>query len=196
MALIGYARVSTDDQTLDPQIDALTAAGCTRIFRDWGVSGALRERPGLTQALDYVREGDVLVVTKLDRAGRSLRNLQDLIEGLRDRDIGFRSLGEAIDTSTPSGELLLHVLGAIAQFERSLIVSRTKAGLDAARARGRVGGRPVKCTPDKVEAARLLIANGATVSAAAKAVGVSRAALYEHLPVEARATARAARPSR
>lgn len=182
MPLIGYARVSTGDQTLAPQTDALTAAGCIRTFTDDGVSGALRDRPALTEAMDYCRDGDVLVVTKLDRAGRSLANLLHLITSLQERGIGFRSLGEAIDTSTASGKLLLHVLGAIAEFERSLIIDRTKAGLAAARARGRTGGRPVKCTPDKVEAARLLIAQGATVKAAAAAVGVSRGALYKHLP--------------
>lgn len=182
MALVGYARVSTDGQTTDAQRDALTAAGCTKIFADDGVSGALRERPALTQALEYLREGDTLVVVKLDRAGRSLPNLLELMTTLDARGIGFRSLGEAIDTSTASGRLLLHVLGAVAEFERSLIVERTHAGLAAAKARGRTGGRPVEVTPDKVSAAKLLIANGSTVTAAAAAVGVSRGSLYRHLP--------------
>ena len=187
MAPIGYARVSTTDQTVASQLDALTTAGCTRIFTDEGVSGALRDRPQLTAALDYCREGDTLVVTKLDRAGRSLMNLLDLVTGLADRGIGFRSLGEAIDTTTASGKLLLHVLGAIAEFERALIVDRTKAGLAAAKARGRVGGRPIECTPEKITAAKLMIASGATVKAAAKAVGVSRGSLYRHLnPAESR----------
>lgn len=181
MAMIGYARVSTGDQTVAPQVDALTAAGCDRIFTDEGVSGALRDRPQLAAALDYCRAGDVLVVVKLDRAGRSLSNLLDLVTGLGDRGIGFRSLGEAIDTGTASGKLLLHVLGAIAEFERGLIVERTKAGLAAAKARGRLGGRPVEMTPEKVAAAEMMIASGATVTAAAKAVEVSRATLYRHL---------------
>lgn len=182
MALIGYARVSTSDQTTDSQRDALTAAGCVKIFTDEGVSGSLRDRPALADALGYLREGDTLVVTKLDRAGRSLANLLTLISELSERGVGFRSLGEAIDTNTASGRLLLHVLGAIAEFERDLIRDRTRAGLEAARSRGRTGGRPVKVTPDKLEAARLLIDGGASVSAAAEAVGVSRASLYRHFP--------------
>lgn len=182
MALIGYARVSTSDQTTDAQRDALTTAGCIKIFADEGVSGSLRDRPALADALDYLREGDTLVVTKLDRAGRSLANLLTLISTLAERGIAFRSLGEAIDTSTASGRLLLHVLGAIAEFERDLIRDRTQAGLESARRQGRTGGRPVKVTADKLEAARLLIDGGASVSAAAKAVGVSRASLYRHFP--------------
>lgn len=182
MAKIGYMRVSTDGQTTDSQRDALTAAGCVKIFSDEGVSGALRDRPGLTEALNYLREGDVLVVTKLDRAGRSLNNLLALISTLDGRGIGFNSLGEAIDTSTASGKLLLHVLGAIGEFERAIIVDRTKAGLAAAKARGRTGGRPVEVTADKIEAARSLMGNGATVTAAAAAIGVSRGTLYRHLP--------------
>lgn len=182
MAKIGYMRVSTDGQTTDSQRDALTAAGCVKIFSDEGVSGALRDRPGLTEALNYLREGDVLVVTKLDRAGRSLNNLLALISTLDGRGIGFNSLGEAIDTSTASGKLLLHVLGAIGEFERAIIVDRTKAGLAAAKARGRTGGRPVEVTTDKIEAAKALMANGSTVTAAATAIGVSRGTLYRHLP--------------
>lgn len=182
MALIGYARVSTADQTIDGQRDALTAAGCARIFSDEGVSGSLRDRPALAEALDYMREGDTLVVTKLDRAGRSLANLLELIATLAERGISFRSLGEAIDTGTASGRLLLHVLGAIAEFERDLIRDRTTAGLQAARSRGRTGGRPVTCTPDKIAAAQMMIAAGKTVTEAAKAVGVSRGSLYRHLP--------------
>ena len=121
----------------------------------WCRAGA----PGLAQALDYARAGDTIVVTKLDRAGRSLANLLGLVATLAEHGIGFRSLGEQIDTESASGKLLLHVLGAIAEFERALIVDRTRAGLDAARSRGRLGGRPVECTPEKVEAARLMIAS-------------------------------------
>lgn len=180
MPLIGYARVSTDDQTTNPQTDALEAAGCDRIFEE-KASGALRDRPQLLAALDYIRPGDVLVVAKLDRLGRSLRHLIEVVADLETRGVGLRSLAEGIDTTTPAGRLLLHILGAIAQFERDLIIERTHAGLAAARARGRFGGRPTSLTPEKVDAARALIASGRTVEAAARAVGVSRATLYRGL---------------
>lgn len=183
MTLVGYARVSTADQTLAPQTDVLSAAGCEKIFTDHGVSGALRERPGLTAALDYMRAGDLLVVAKLDRAGRSLKNLLALMTLLQERGVGFRSLAEAIDTTTASGRLLLHVLGAIAEFERNIMVERTHAGLAAARARGNVGGRPPALTEDQVAAATALVAAGRTVAQAAAAVGVGRSTLYRYLPV-------------
>src|SRR5260370_23244618 len=157
MALIGYARVSTGDQTTDPQTDALTKAGCDRIFVETA-SGALRARPELAAALDYLRDGDLLVVTKLDRLGRSLGHLTETLTGLDERGVGFRSLGEGIDTTTSAGRLMMHILGAIAQFERDLIIERTQAGLAAARARGRTGGRPVTMTPGKVTAAKARIA--------------------------------------
>lgn len=179
-ARIGYARVSTADQTTDPQTDRLAAAGCERIFVETA-SGALRDRPQLRACLDYLRPGDVLVVAKLDRLGRSLAHLIETVTTLDSRGIGLVSLSESIDTTTAAGRLLLHVLGAVGQFERDLIVERTQAGLAAARARGRKGGRPPKVTPEKVEAARALIASGRTVEQAARAVGVSRATLYRHL---------------
>lgn len=179
-ARIGYARVSTADQTTDPQTDRLAAAGCERIFVETA-SGALRDRPQLRACLDYLRPGDVLVVAKLDRLGRSLAHLIETVTTLDSRGIGLVSLSESIDTTTAAGRLLLHVLGAVGQFERDLIVERTQAGLAAARARGRKGGRPPKITPEKVEAARMLIASGRTVEEAARAVGVSRATLYRHL---------------
>lgn len=179
-ARIGYARVSTADQTTDPQTDRLAAAGCERIFVETA-SGALRDRPQLRACLDYLRPGDVLVVAKLDRLGRSLAHLIETVTTLDSRGIGLVSLSESIDTTTAAGRLLLHVLGAVGQFERDLIVERTQAGLAAARARGRKGGRPTKITPEKVEAARALIASGRTVEQAASAVGVSRATLYRHL---------------
>lgn len=178
--LIGYARVSTDDQTTAPQVDALTAAGCTRIYEETA-SGALRGRTELAACLDYLRAGDVLVIAKLDRLGRSLAHLIDTVAQLDARGIGLRSLGEGIDTTTAAGRLLLHVLGSIAEFERDLIRERTTAGLAAAKKRGRTGGRPVTMTADKVAAAKALIANGSTAAAAAKAVGVGRATLYRHL---------------
>jgi DNA invertase Pin-like site-specific DNA recombinase len=180
MALIGYARVSTEDQTTDPQTDALVAAGCARIFTETA-SGALRQRPELVAALDYAREGDVLVVAKLDRLGRSLAHLIETVATLAERGIGLRSLAEGIDTTSAAGRLLLHVLGSIAEFERDLIRERTHAGLSAARTRGRTGGRPVTMTPDKINAARALITAGGTATAAAAAIGVSRATLYRHL---------------
>lgn len=148
---IGYARVSTDDQTLDLQTDALKAVECARIYTDQA-SGAKTQRPGLTKALDILREGDTLVVWRLDRLGRTLPHLLQLIEELKSRSIGFQSLTESIDTTTPAGELVFHIFGALAQFERNLIRERTMAGLQAARARGRFGGGVRKLTPKQVTA--------------------------------------------
>ena len=143
--LIGYARVSTSDQTLDLQKDALDKAGCDRIFTDTA-SGAKAERVGLDEALSYVRPGDTLVVWRLDRLGRSLKHLIETITGLNDRKIGFKSITEAIDTTTSGGKLIFHIFGALAEFERDIIRERTQAGLTAARARGRLGGRPKSLT--------------------------------------------------
>jgi len=182
-ARIGYARVSTHEQNLDAQTDRLTAAGCQRIFAEQ-VSGTLRDRPELAACLEYLRAGDVLVVVKLDRLGRSLSHLLEVVATLDRRGIGLVSLSEAIDTTTAAGRLLLHVIGAVAQFERDLIVERTQAGLAAARSRGRTGGRPPKITPEKLDAARALISSGRTVAQAAQAVGVSRPTLYRHLKPE------------
>jgi len=138
---VGYARVSTTDQTLDLQNDALSRAGCDKIFTDT-MSGAKAERPGLAQALSFMRSGDVLVVWKLDRLGRSLKNLIDVVTELESLGIGFRSVTESIDTTTSGGKLIFHIFGALAEFERALIRERASAGLAAARARGRKGGRP------------------------------------------------------
>src|SRR5438874_3910706 len=148
--LIGYARVSTQEQTLDLQRDELQQAGCEKVFTDT-LSGATADRPGLTDALAFVRPGDALVVWRLDRLGRSLPHLIATVSALRDRGIGFKSLHEQIDTTTPSGKLIFHVFGALAEFERDLIRERTQAGLHAARARGRVGGRPKALDPKKVD---------------------------------------------
>lgn len=139
--IIGYARVSTDDQKLDSQQDALAAAGAARIFAD-RISGSTRVRPELDRLLDHLRPGDVIVVTKYDRLARSLRDLLDIVEIIKGRGAGFRSLAEDIDTTTPAGRLVFHVFASIAQFERERISERTREGLDAARKRGRVGGRP------------------------------------------------------
>lgn len=179
--LLGYARVSTVDQTLALQEDALRAAGCTTIFTDHA-SGAQLERPGLTQALAALGPGDVLVVWRLDRLGRSLHHLLKVVEALRGRDVGFRSLQEAMDTTTPGGTLIFHIFGALAEFERALIRERVQAGLKAARARGRVGGRPHKLSPAQVHMARQLLTDpAASPTTVAAALHVSRATLYRAL---------------
>ncbi|MFG2668571.1 recombinase family protein [Streptomyces sp. NPDC048387] len=184
--LIGYARVSTDDQEAQLQHDALTAAGCARIFTD-KASGKNTDRPELTAALDYARPGDTLCVWKLDRFARSLIDLVTLVDSLAARGIGFKVLTGAlasIDPNTPDGRLMLQVVGAMAEFERSLIKDRTRAGLDAARAQGRVGGRPAVMDADKLAAAKARKAKGESVTAIAKALGVSRATLYRALSDE------------
>ena len=153
--IIGYARVSTDDQNLDAQSDALKAAGAERVFAD-KISGVRRDRPELGALLDQLRPGDVVVVAKYDRLARSLRDLLDLVETIKDRGAGFRSLAEDIDTTTPAGRLVFHVFASIAQFERERIAERTKEGLQAAKARGRIGGRPPALTADqKAEVRRM-----------------------------------------
>lgn len=181
MSLIGYARVSTPEQDLALQLDALQAAGATRIFEDRGVSGAKTERPGLIAALSFLRDGDTLMVWKLDRLGRSMTHLLQTVADLEDRGVGFRSLTESIDTTTPTGRLVFHIFGALGQFERDLIRERTNAGLTAAMARGRKGGRPTAATPERVARARQLIAAGLTVREAAARVRVGKSALYTAL---------------
>ncbi|MFJ4963744.1 recombinase family protein [Streptomyces sp. NPDC088729] len=181
--LIGYARVSTDEQEAQLQHDALTDAGCARIFTD-KASGKNTDRPELTAALDYLRPGDTLCVWKLDRFARSLIDLVTLVDSLADRGIGFKVLTGAlasIDPNTPDGRLMLQVVGAMAEFERSLIRERTRAGLDAARAQGRTGGRPAVMDADKLAAAKARKAKGESVKAIAKVLGVSRATLYRAL---------------
>jgi len=179
--LIGYARVSTTDQNAQLQVDALTAAGCERVFTDKAL-GSLASRPELDRMLDHLREGDVVVVWRLDRLGRSLKNLIALVEHLADRGVGFRSLSESIDTTTANGRLFFSVMRALAEFERDLIRERTMAGLAASRARGRVGGRPPKMTEDKVKVAREMYASREyTVEAIAKTLGASRKTVYRHL---------------
>lgn len=162
------------------QTDALNKAGCERIFEDT-VSGAKADRPGLAEALAYLRDGDVLAVWRLDRLGRSLPHLIDTIAALEARGVGFRSLTEAIDTTTPGGRLIFHVFGALGQFERDLIRERTKAGLTAAAARGRKGGRKPVVTADKLQRAQDHIANGLNVREAATRLKVSKTALYAAL---------------
>ena len=179
---VGYARVSTIEQHLDLQLDALKQAGCGKLFTD-KVSGAKTARPGLGEALAYLREGDALVVWRLDRLGRSLKHLIETVTSLHKRSIGFRSLTENIDTTTPTGKLIFHVFGAIAEFERDLNRERTHAGLEAARARGRVGGRPRKLnTPGKIALARQLFADKTnTIADICNTLHISRATLYRYV---------------
>ncbi|WP_242225363.1 recombinase family protein [Bacillus cereus group sp. BfR-BA-01380] len=179
--LIGYARVSTNDQNLDLQKDALKQVGCKRIFTDV-VSGATSSRSGLNEALGYVREGDTLVVWKLDRLGRSLKHLIETINTLNGKGIAFRSLQENMDTSTSGGKLIFHVFGALAEFEREMIQERTQAGLSAARARGRVGGRPKVMDTTKVSMAKSLMKDpNYSTEDICNTLGVSRATLYRYL---------------
>lgn len=151
--IIGYARVSTNDQNLDAQTDALKAAGAGRLFAD-KISGSKRDRPELDRMLDQLRDGDVVTVTKYDRLARSLKDLLEIVETIRGRGAGFRSLAEDIDTTTPAGRLVFHVFASIAQFERERISERTKEGLVSARKRGRIGGRPPALTTDQKNEAR------------------------------------------
>jgi DNA invertase Pin-like site-specific DNA recombinase len=175
---IGYARVSTLEQDEALQRDALTAAGCERIFVD-KASGKLDRRPGLDALLEQLRAEDAVVVWRLDRLGRSLRNLIDLVQHLDELRVGFVSLTESIDTTTPGGRLIFHIFGALAEFERDLIRERTMAGLAAARARGRNGGRPTVWTPEKLKMARQMYESREhPVSEIARVLGVSRASVY------------------
>ena len=187
MALIGYARVSTAEQDAALQLDALSAAGCDPLFEDHA-SGAKADRPGLAEALGYVRSGDALVVWKLDRLGRSMAHLIDTVRRLEAKGVGFRSLTEGVDTTTPGGTLIFHLFGALAQFERDLIRERTRAGLKAAEARGRKGGRKPTVTTDKLARARLLIAGGLTVREAAARLKVGKSTLYNALGTSADST--------
>lgn len=182
--LVGYARVSTQDQNLDLQKDALLKAGCEKLFLD-KASGALKERPGLHEALSFLREGDTLVVWKLDRLGRSLKNLIEMVNDLNSRNIGFKSLQEAIDTTTSGGKLVFHIFGALAEFEREIIRERTQAGLNAARARGRQGGRPKKMDETKIAAAKQLLKDQTlSIDSICKMLNVSKATLYRNIKSE------------
>ncbi|WP_286968263.1 MULTISPECIES: recombinase family protein [Arsenicicoccus] len=179
--LLGYARVSTTDQDASLQVDALTAAGCYRVFVDT-VSGSLEHRPELDKVLDQLRPGDTLVVWRLDRLGRSIRHLIDQLRALDEREVGFRALQETIDTTSPGGRLVFHVFAALAEFERDLIRERTNAGLAAARARGRVGGRPSALSGDQVRAARRMYEQEEmTVAQIGAVLGVSRTTIYRAL---------------
>lgn len=180
MAQIGYARVSTAEQDLALQSDALTAAGCEKIFTDQA-SGANDARPGLDAALAFLRPGDVLVTWKLDRLGRSLPHLIATIKALDGQGIGFRSLTEAIDTTNPGGRLIFHIFGALGQFERDLIVERTRAGLQAAAVRGRKGGRKPVLSTNLLISAKKLIGQGLSVREAAARLKLGKTTLYQGL---------------
>ena len=182
LTLVGYARVSTLDQNPDLQLDALRAAGCRKLFVE-KASGAKEDRAQLQAALDYMRPGDTLVVWKLDRLARSMKQLIATVEELKAREIGFRSLTEAIDTTTAAGELFFHIFGALAQFERSVIRERTNAGLKAALARGRRGGRRPKLQEDDIQAVLALLRDPQiSVRRAAEKLGLSVSSLYRHAP--------------
>ena len=184
--LIGYARVSTLDQNLDLQIDALTTAGCHKLFED-KMSGSRAERPGLAKALEMLREGDTLVVWKLDRLGRSVKHLVDLVGQLHRQGVHFKSLTDAIDTGTPSGRFFFHVMASLAEMERELTGERTRAGLEVARQLGRKGGRKRKMTNSKIESARKLLASGMPPRDVAKNLGVSVPTLYRWIPASSQA---------
>jgi len=201
VALVGYARVSTREQHPEAQTDALSAAGCEKVFVDLA-SGTLAKRPALEQALGYLRAGDTLVVTKLDRLGRSVRNLKQIADDLQARHVGLRALSQGIDTTTPGGRLFFHMLAAIAEFEHDLIVERTHDGLAAARARGRNGGPKFKMTSTRIAQARAMYDDGKhTVQQIADTFGVSRPTIYRHLgtalpaPPKAAADTKSAQPA-
>ncbi len=176
----GYARVSTREQSLDAQLDALRTAGCARIFTD-RASGTRADRPALAQLRELLLPGDVLVVTKLDRLGRDSLHLTETVTDLARQGIGFSSLAEQIDTTSPAGKLVFGIFASLAAFERDRIAERTREGLAAARARGRVGGRPPVMTTDKLATAKMLLSQGRGISEIAGIIGVSRGTLYRHL---------------
>jgi DNA invertase Pin-like site-specific DNA recombinase len=179
---VGYARVSTDEQNLNLQHDALKAAGCEKVFQNDGFSGALTDRPGLEQALETVQKGDVLVVWKLDRLGRSLAHLIHVIEALGEGGVEFVSLSENIDTTTAGGRLVFHMMGALAEFERALIAERSKAGMIAARKRGKHVGRPRKLKPEQIRHAKEMVKSGQqTVTGMAELYEVDRSTMHRAL---------------
>jgi DNA invertase Pin-like site-specific DNA recombinase len=184
--LIGYARVSTEDQNLALQLDALKKAGCGRVFSD-KLSGARTERPGLNEVLSHLRDGDALAVWKFDRLGRSVKGLVDLVIGLEQRGVHFQSLTEGINTRTAAGRFFFHVMASLAQMERELVVERTRAGLAAARRLGRIGGRKRRMTEVKVRTARKLLDGGTPPREVAHSLGVSIPTLYRWLPASERA---------
>lgn len=181
--LIGYARVSTQDQNLELQKHALVKAGCERIFEDTA-SGSKTDRPGLAKALEMLRSGDTLVVWKLDRLARSVKQLVDIVIQLEHLGVQFKSVTDAIDTSTPSGRFFFHVMASLAQMERELIIERTRAGIEAARKQGRVGGRKRKMTDSKLVSAKQLLSAGIDHKEVAKNLGISLPTLYRWVPAK------------
>lgn len=179
--IIGYARVSTVEQNLSLQIDALEKAGCEKICED-NIFGSKDDRPGLNQALEILREGDTLVVWKLDRLGKSLKSLITLTGELEDKGIDFKSITDSIDTSTPVGRFFFHMMASLAQMERELISERTRAGLEAAKKQGRVGGRKRVMTDSKIKSAKRLLKSGILPKDVAQNLGISLATLYRHVP--------------
>lgn len=183
---IGYARVSTDDQNLDLQIDALNVVGCEQIYKEYASGKNTKARPELENCLKSLRAGDTLVVWRLDRLGRSLSDLVKIVTELEAKNIGFESLTEKIDTITSTGKFVFHVFAALAEFERNIIRERTLAGMKAARARGKLGGRPPKLSEGEMAMAKSLIkANDVPISEIARQLGVSRTTLYRLFPASA-----------
>jgi DNA invertase Pin-like site-specific DNA recombinase len=179
--LVGYARVSTGDQNLDLQISALREVGCEKLYQDQ-ISGTKVNRPGLSMALEVLRKNDTLVVWKLDRLGRTVKGLIDLVNQLHQKEIHFKSITDNVDTSTPAGRFFFHVMAILAQMERELMAERTKAGLAAAKAKGRVGGRKRKMTQSKIESAKQLLASGSLPRDVAQNLGISVPTLYRWVP--------------
>jgi DNA invertase Pin-like site-specific DNA recombinase len=179
--LVGYARVSTVDQNLDLQLSALKEVGCEKLYQDQ-ISGTKTNRPGLDMALEVLRKNDTLVVWKLDRLGRTVKGLIDLVNQLHQKEIHFKSITDNVDTSTPAGRFFFHVMASLAQMERELMAERTKAGLAAAKAKGRVGGRKRKMTQSKIESAKQLLANGTLPKDVAQNLGISIPTLYRWIP--------------
>lgn len=186
---IGYARVSTDDQNLDLQIDALQKVQCEKIYTEYASGKSTKLRPELESCLKSLRAGDTLIVWRLDRLGRSLSDLVNIVTELEAMKVGFESINDKIDTTTPSGNFIFHLFGALAEYERKIISERTKAGINAARARGRLGGRPVKLSKEQLAMAKSLIeANQSSIESIAKQFHVSRATLYRRLEKESKKT--------
>lgn len=182
--LIGYARVSTDDQDLQLQLDALQKVKCKRLFTD-KMTGATQDRPGLNDALSHLRAGDTLVVWKLDRLGRTVKGLVDLVTDLENQGVNFKSLTDGIDTTTSAGRFFFHIMASLSQMERELTLERTKAGLDAARRLGRIGGRRRLMTESKIKSAKKLLASGHSPKDVARDLGISIATLYRWIPAAA-----------
>ena len=179
--LVGYARVSTVDQNLELQLSALKEIGCEKLYQDH-ISGTKTNRPGLNMALEVLRKNDTLVVWKLDRLGRTVKGLIDLVNQLHQKEINFKSITDNVDTSSTSGRFFFHVMASLAQMERELIAERTKAGLAAAKAQGRIGGRKRKMTQSKIESAKKLLASGVLPKDVAQNLGVSIPTLYRWIP--------------